>query len=123
MSDNVLQTLQKLVQDVIAPDVRETKVRLEGLAKSTDARFDALQKQMDFRFEAIDSRFDSVDQRFSSMESSVDSRFTALEKQMSSMERTILSAIAESRAQAELTSMAAVATHRERVAVLESKHN
>ncbi len=116
MSDNVLQTLQKLVQDVIAPDVRETKVRLEGLSKSIDARFESMQKQMDFRFEAIDTRFNGL-------ESSVDSRFNALEKQTSSMEKSILSAIAESRAQAELTSMAAVAALRERVAVLESKHN
>jgi len=105
VSDNVLQTLQKLVQDVIAPDVRETKVRLEGLSKSTDAHFEAMQKQLDFRFD------------------SVDSRFNAMEKQMSSMEKSILSAIAESRAHSELASMSAIAALRERIAVLESKHN
>jgi len=33
MSENVLQTLQQLVQDVIAPDVRELKVRLTALEK------------------------------------------------------------------------------------------
>jgi len=33
MSENVLQTLQQLVQDVIAPDVRELKVRLTAPEK------------------------------------------------------------------------------------------
>jgi len=54
VSDNVLQTLQKLVQDVIAPDVRETKVRLESLSKETDTRFEAIQKQIDFRFDSVE---------------------------------------------------------------------
>lgn len=72
MSDNVLQTLQKLVQDVIAPDVRELKVRVEGL-----------DKRMDTRFAAVDSRFES------------------LEKQTEANTKAILSAIAESKAQSE----------------------
>lgn len=83
MSDNVLQTLQKLVQDVIAPDVRELKVRMDGL----DKRIDGLEKQIDANTKAI------------------------------------LSAIAESKAQSELAAMGAIASLRERVAVLESKRN
>ena len=47
MSDNVLQTLQKLVQDVIAPDVRELKVRVEGLEKQMEARFASIEKQIE----------------------------------------------------------------------------
>ena len=57
MSDNLLQTLQQLVQDVLAPDVRELKVRdtslerqVESLEKHIEARFTALDKQMDARF-------------------------------------------------------------------------
>lgn len=87
MSDNVLQTLQRLVQDVIAPDVRELKVRVEEMDKRIDARFDAMQRQMDANM------------------------------------KTLLAAIAESKAQSELTAISAVAAVRERVAVLESKHN
>ncbi len=92
MSDNVVQTLQKLVQDVIAPDVRELKVRMESHAKETDARFKA-----------------------------VDIRFDTLEKQIDSMEKRILSAIAESKAQTDLANMSEVYSLRERVAVLEAK--
>ncbi len=92
MSDNVVQTLQKLVQDVIAPDVRELKVRMESHAKETDTRFKA-----------------------------VDIRFDTLEKQIDSMEKRILSAIAESKAQTDLANMSEVYSLRERVAVLEAK--
>jgi len=87
MSDNVLQTLEKLVQDVIAPDVRETKVRVESLAKEMDTRFTALEKRGDAQYQAI------------------------------------MAAIGESKAQSELSSMAAISALRERVAVLESRNN
>ncbi len=60
MTDNVLQTLQQLIQDVIAPDVRELKVRMTALEKQFDAaekqneaRFDALHDQQDANFKAI----------------------------------------------------------------------
>ena len=52
MSENILQTLQQLVQDVIAPDVRELKVRVASL-----------EKDMDVRFNAIDQRLDAIDQK------------------------------------------------------------
>ena len=53
MSDNVLQTLQQLVQDVIAPDVRELKVRVTSLEKQMDVRFDAMDQKSDAQFKAI----------------------------------------------------------------------
>lgn len=85
MTDNVLQTLQQLVQDVIAPDVRELKVRVGSLEKGMDFRFTALEQKMDLQF------------------------------------RAVLSAISESRAQAELTNVKLLAALSERVAVLEAK--
>lgn len=87
MSDNILQTLQKLVQDVIAPDVRELKVHVASLEKQMDVRFNALDQKSDAQFKAL------------------------------------MAAIAESRAQAELTSVRVVAALSERVAVLEARHN
>ena len=87
VSDNLLQTLQQLVQDVIAPDVRELKVRLNSL-----------EKQIEVRFNAVDQRFDSVDQRFGSFEQKIDARFDAL-----------MSAITESRAQTELSNVQLIA--------------
>ncbi len=88
MSDNILQTLQHL--DVIAPDVRELKVRVNSLEK------------------LIEVRFNAVDQRFDSFEQKMDARFEAL-----------MSAITESRAQTELSNVRLIAALSERVAVLE----
>ncbi len=53
MSDNVLQPLQQLIQDVIAPDVRELKVHVSSLEKQMDVRFEALGQKMDAQFKAL----------------------------------------------------------------------
>ncbi len=42
MTDNLLQTIQQVVQDVMAPDLRELKVRVASLEMLVDIRFDAL---------------------------------------------------------------------------------
>jgi uncharacterized protein YicC (UPF0701 family) len=99
MSENVLQTLQQLVQDVIAPDVRELKANQASLEK----QIAALEKHMDVRFNSADQKTDA---RFDA----IDARFDAL-----------MSAISESRAQAELTNLRVIASLSERVAVLETK--
>lgn len=101
MADNVLQTLQQLVQDVIAPDVRELKVRLGSL-----------EKQLDVRFDAVDQRIVGIDRRFEALDQKLDAQF-----------RAIMAAIAESKAQAELTNMRLIASLSERVAVLEAQRH
>lgn len=85
MTDNVLQTLQQLVQDVIAPDVRELKVRQAVFEKLVDERFNSQSKQSEMQFQ------------------------------------TLLSAISESRAQADLARVRELLDIRERIAVIESK--
>jgi hypothetical protein len=94
MAEDVLQTPQQLVQDVIAPDVRELKVRLTSLEKQIDVRFDAADQKSDAQFKAIEAQFKGV-----------------------------LAAISESKAQAELTNMRLIAALSERVAVLESQRH
>jgi mannitol/fructose-specific phosphotransferase system IIA component (Ntr-type) len=85
MSENVLQTLQHLVQDVIAPDVRELKVRVASLERQMDVRFDAMEQKQDAQFKAL------------------------------------MAAIAESKAQAELSTLRLITGLSERVAVLEAQ--
>ena len=53
MSENVLKTLQQLVQDVIAPDVRELKVRVASLEKQMDANHQIVLDKMDTQFRAL----------------------------------------------------------------------
>ena len=96
MTDNVLQTLQQLVQDVIAPDVRELKVR--------QASFEKL-----------------VDERFGSLTKSIDERFNAQGRQSEMQFQTLLAAISEAKAQTELARTREISDLRERIAVIESK--
>jgi hypothetical protein len=110
MADNIVQTLQHLLQDVIAPDVRELKIRVTSLEKQMDVRFEAMDQMMHARFESIDLRFISIDQRFTAMDQKMDAQFKAL-----------MAAISESKAQSELTSLRVISSLSERVAVLESR--
>jgi hypothetical protein len=96
-----LQTLQQLVQDVIAPDVRELKANQAAMEK----QIAALEKHMDVRFNTADQKSDA---RFDA----VDARFDAL-----------MSAISESRAQSELTNLRVISALSERVAVLEAQRH
>ena len=110
MSENLLQTLQQLVQDVIAPDVRELKVRVSSL-----------EKQMDVRFDGVDVRFNAVDMRFNALEQKMDSRFAVLEQKSDVQFKAIMAAIGKSKAQPELTTMRLIAPLAERIAVLEAQ--
>jgi hypothetical protein len=110
MTDNVLQTLQRLVQDVIAPDVRELKVRLTSFEKLVDERFVSLSKEIDTRFAAMDDRLDAQAKQNAA-------QFEAIHAQF----QVVLSAISESRAQADLAGMREIGQLRERVAVIESR--
>jgi capsule polysaccharide export protein KpsE/RkpR len=92
LPENIAQTVQKVIQDLVAPDVRELKALVQGL-----------QKQVDQRFEQIDKRFDG--QRDTS-----EAQFKAL-----------MAAFGEFKAQSELTNMRVIASLSERVAVLESR--
>ncbi len=84
--------MQQLIQDVIAPDVRELKIRIAAVEK----QIEILQKHMDVSFNMADKKSDA--------------QFKA-----------ILAAVAESRVHGELATMRVVAALSERVAVLEAQ--
>ncbi len=139
MAENVLQTAQQFFQDVIAPDVREIKVRIEALEKEIvsaqkqqvesakilekqqDERFRAAEKQQDERFKAVDERFKAADKRQDERFQAVDEHFKAAEAANQARHEALMSAIRESRAQAELTSMRVIANLTERVVLLEAQ--
>ena len=91
MSENIAQTVQKVIQDLVAPDVRELKTLVL-----------ALQKQIDQRFEAQDQKTDAQCQK-------TDAQFAAL-----------MAAFSEFKAQSELATIRVISQLSERVAVLES---
>ena len=99
MPENIAQTVQKAIQDLVAPDVRELKVLVQGL-----------QKQLDQRFDQVDKRFEQIDKRFDAQRETSEAQFKAL-----------MAAFGEFKAQSELTNMRVIASLSERVAVLESR--
>jgi len=121
MSDNVVQTGQKILQDVIAPDVRETKVRLTELEKRMDERFRNVDARMDSLEKNMDARFAVVNREFESLRKEMAAGFAALRDQMEANTRLIVSIIGEGKAQMQLAALNEVLTVRERVAVLESQ--
>jgi hypothetical protein len=115
MTDNLLQTLQQLVPDVIAPEVRELKVRQASFERLVDERFN--------------SRAKVFDERSNSLTKERDMRFFALEECFPLQARpseigfkTLMSAISESKAQTDLAGVREFSDLREWIAVIESKH-
>ncbi len=94
MTDNVLQTLQRAIQDVIAPDVRELKVRVASIEKQMETHYSSLRDQMD-------------------------TNYSSLREQQEANFRALLSAIGESKAKTDLDTYRLIAALTERVAALE----
>jgi uncharacterized small protein (DUF1192 family) len=57
MPENIAETVQKAIQDLVAPDVRELKVLVVALQKQIDQRFDAQSKDSDAQFRALMATF------------------------------------------------------------------
>jgi len=64
-----IEETRKLIQDFLAPELREIKARLDALEGTTKTRFDAIQVQ-----------FDAVQVQFAALEDMMKSRFDAVDK-------------------------------------------
>jgi uncharacterized protein YicC (UPF0701 family) len=102
MSENIAQTVQKVIQDLVAPDVRELKTLVVDLQKQIDQRFDAQDKKIDAQDKKIDVQFKALNQK-------IDAQFNVL-----------MAAFGEFKAQNELTNLRTSSALSERIAVLES---
>ena len=73
---------RKLVQDFLAPELREIKVRLEALEQKTGARFVSLEASITARIEALerkhDARFDAQDKLSAARHEAVMNALTGL---------------------------------------------
>jgi len=116
--ENIAQTIQKAIQELVAPDLRELKVVVAALQKQIDQRFE----HVDRRFEHVDQRFEQIDQRFEAQSKEMDQRFEAQSKQSHAQFEALMAAFREFKAQSELASVRVIASLSERVAVLEARH-
>ncbi len=53
MAENKLETILHVIQDVIAPDLRELKVRLAALEKQNRTRYKSLGKKSETRYSSL----------------------------------------------------------------------
>lgn len=60
MAANELETLLHLLQDVIAPDLRELKVRLAALEKQNHTRYKSLGKKSETQYNSLRDQFNSL---------------------------------------------------------------
>ena len=113
MSENIAQTVQKVIQDLVAPDVRELKTLVANLQSQLIHVESSLQKQIDQRFDAqdqkTDAQFKALDQKLEAQSQKADAQFRAL-----------MSAFGEFKAQSELATIRVISQLSERVAVLEA---
>ena len=104
-TENILQTIKTTVQDLVAPDVRELKVRLASLQDQNKVQFAALQSQL----ESMKSQFEAMNSKIASIGQQSDAQFKAL-----------LAAIGQGKAESELSNFRAIAALSEPVAALEA---
>jgi chaperonin cofactor prefoldin len=132
MAEHALQTVQSFMQDVLASDVRELKVKVDALDKRIDLldkRVDSLERHMNERFESLEKRIDErfasfekrIDERFASFEKRIDERFAAMQAQSDANMREVLGAIKRLELMTENIVLRQTADLRERIAVLEAR--
>ena len=118
MSENIAQTVQKVIQDLVAPDVRELKTLVTNLQSQLIHVETSLQKQIDQRFDAQDKKTDA---QFKALDQKTDAQFKALDQKTDAQFKALMSALGEFKAQSELTTVRVLSQLSERVAVLEAR--
>lgn len=58
MPENIAQTVQKVIQDLVAPEVKELKVLVSALQKQIDQGFEAQGEKADIQYKALDQKAD-----------------------------------------------------------------
>ncbi len=112
MADNVIQTVQKTFQDILAPDIRELKMRVEALEKRMEERFAAAKALSEAQFRRVDTQFERVDTQFER----VDTQFQNVDSQF----ERVLEAVNDWKTR-DMSVAHEIGSLRERVAVLEQQ--
>jgi hypothetical protein len=70
---SVIEDTRKLLQDFLAPELRELTARVDALEERMNARFESLEERMNARFESLEERMDT---RFEAVERLASERHT-----------------------------------------------
>lgn len=114
MSENIAQTVQKVIQDLVAPDLRELKTVVSGNQKLNELSLASLAT-------TIATNQKHNEHEFTDLQKQIDQRFEAEGQVTNANFKALMAAIAELKAQNELNAFQAIAALSERVAILESR--
>jgi predicted nucleic acid-binding Zn-ribbon protein len=98
----VVEDVRSAMQDFIAPELRELRVRIDALEeqqKQFRADVDQRLGTVDKRFDTVDKRFDAIDGRFEKL----DARFEKLEDKLSDRHDELVAEIRRAAALHDLT--------------------
>lgn len=84
-TENILQTLKTTVQDVVAPDVRELKVRMTSMEDQIKVQFESLRSQSDAQFKALMA---AIGQNKAESELGAFQQLSALRERVAALEAT-----------------------------------
>ncbi len=77
---SVIDDTRKVLQDVIAPDLKAINVRLDAVERVMNLRFEQVDEHFEQIGKRMDERFAQVDKRFEQMDKRMDERFAQSEK-------------------------------------------
>jgi len=75
---SVIEDTRKLLQDFLAPELRELTARVEALEVKMDMRFDAMDDRQEARFKEVDARFGALGEQIEAGSREVSTRFDSL---------------------------------------------
>lgn len=135
---DLFQTVRTAIQDLVAPELREIKVRLDALEKLQETQCRSLQSQnqslyeiQETQYQSLQSRYQTLRQhqesqyrspqfQYQSLREHQDSQYKAVRDQQDAHFQALMAAIHEFKAKSELDTLKMITALSERVAVLEA---
>ena len=112
--ENIVQSVKTAIQDVVAPDVRELKVKTEALRE----QITSVDKRLSEQIASVDKR---LSEQIASLERHMGEKFEASAARSDAQFHALLAAIAQSKAENELMVYKQLSSLTQRVTVLEAK--
>ena len=110
MTENIIETIRKGVQDFVAPEVRQIKADVGALG----AKLDALDSKFESKFDAMNSKFES---KFDALHA----EFDALRSEVRANQLALMAALENAVLRGEIGTQREISELRERVTRIEDQ--
>ena len=110
MTENIIETIRKGVQDFVAPEVRQLRADFGGLGAKVDA--------LDSKFE---SKFDAMNSKFESKFDALHAEFDALRSEVRANQQGLMAALQNAVLRGDMGTQREISELRERVTRIEDQ--